>query len=170
MIKTWRGKEKSIEWREGQWRRQDALVVSRPEEVQHDLLEWYHDALTAGHPGIARTYRALVRDFWWPGIKDYVRQYVRGCGECQQKKAITHPNVPPLHPIMPNGVPEPFKTISVDLIVKHPKSRGNNSILTVTDQGTTKAVVLMPCRESMTALELARVYVDRAFLYIGLPD
>ena len=103
-------------------------------------------------------------------MKEYVRQYVRGCGECQQKKTITHPNQPPLHLIIPSGNPEPFKTISVDLIVKLPRSKGNNSILTVTDQGTTKAVVLIPCRENMSALELAKAYIERAFPYIGLPD
>ena len=34
----------------------------------------------------------------------------------------------------------------------------------------TKAVVLIPCRENMSALELAKAYVERAFPYIGLPD
>jgi transposase InsO family protein len=60
--------------------------------------------------------------------------------------------------------------ISVDLIVKLPKSNGNDSVLTITDQGTTKAVILIPCCEDMSALGLAKVYVDRAFPYIGLPD
>jgi len=60
VIKTWKENEKSIEWHEGRWKRQDALIVSRPEEVQRDLLEWYHDAPTTRHPGIAQTYRALV--------------------------------------------------------------------------------------------------------------
>ena len=63
-IKTWQKKEKSIEWCDGRWKNKSAVVVSKPEEVQHDLLEWYHDAPTAGHPGIARTYLVLAKDFW----------------------------------------------------------------------------------------------------------
>src|SRR5712691_7021469 len=111
-----------------------------------------------------------MREYWWPDMKKYVAGYVKGCGECQQNKTITHPNRPPLNPITPSGNPEPFKTISVDLIIKLPELKGNDSILTITDQGTTKAVILIPCREDMSALDLARIYVDRAFPYIGLPD
>src|SRR5712691_11364616 len=169
-IKVWKEKEKSIECCDGIWKRGSATVVTRPEEIGRDLLEWYHDTPTAGHPGILRTGKALMREYWWPNMKRSITQYVKGCGECQQNKTITHPNRPPLNPITPSGNPEPFKTISVDLIVKLPESNGNDSILTVTDQGTTKAVILIPCREDMSALDLARTYVDRAFPYIGLPD
>jgi len=95
---------------------------------------------------------------------------VQGCGVCQQNKAITHPNQPPLNPIIPGTELEPFKTISVDLIVKLPRSGEYDSILTITDQGSTKAVILLPCRESMSAEELAQEYKAKAFPYIGLPS
>ena len=65
---------------------------------------------------------------------------------------------------------EPFKVIGVDLIVKLPKSKGYDSILTVTDQGSTKGVILLPCKETMGTKEIAALYKERAFPYIGLPD
>jgi transposase InsO family protein len=89
---------------------------------------------------------------------------------CQQNKAITHPNQPPLNLIKPMGSLEPFKTISVDLIVKLSESKGFDSILTITDQGSTKAVILIPYREAMSVEDLAKEYKAKAFPYIRLPS
>ena len=77
---------------------------------------------------------------------------------------------PPLNPIFPPQEAEPFKVISIDLITKLPASRGNDTILTITDQGSTKGVILIPCKEAMGAEELAALYVERGFPYIGLPS
>ena len=154
----------------GVWRKGTALVITRPKELEKGLLETYHDSQTAGHPGTERTYQQISKDYWWPGLRKFVSTYVKGCGVCQQNKVITHPNRPPLHPIAPPQNPEPFKVISVDLIVKLPESQGHDAILTITDQGSTKAVVLIPCSEGMGTEDLARLYKERAFPFIGLPS
>jgi transposase InsO family protein len=60
--------------------------------------------------------------------------------------------------------------ISVDLITKLPRSRKNDTILTITDQGSTKAVILIPCQEDMGAEELATLYMEHVFPYIGIPS
>ena len=75
---------------------------------------------------------------------------------------------PPLNPIFPPQEVEPFKVISINLITKLPASRENDTILTITDQGSTKGVILIPCKEAMGAEELAALYVERTFPYIGL--
>lgn len=75
-----------------------------------------------------------------------------------------------MYPISPEGDLELFKTISINLIVKLLELNGWDSILTITDQGTTKAVILLPCKESIGTLDLAEIYKTRAFLYIGLPS
>ena len=121
---------------------------------------------TAGHPGIVKTTQQIAKDYWWPEMRKFMQKYVRGCGICQQNKAIMHPNNPPLNPIFSNEKPEPFKTISIDLITKLPQSNRYDLILTVTDQGTTKAVILIPCKETMSAEDLAQEYKDKAFCYV----
>ena len=170
VIKQWLQKGWNIERREGVWWKGTALVVTQPNELAKGLMETFHDSKTAGHPGTERTYQQVSRDHWWPELRKFIRAYVKGCGVCQQNKAITHPNKPPLHPIDPPQNPDPFKVISVDLIVKLPKSQGYDAILTITDQGSTKAVVLIPCKEEMGTEDLARLYKERAFPYIGLPS
>jgi len=103
-------------------------------------------------------------------LRKFVCTYVQGCRMCQQNKTITRRNNPPIFPISPPETLDPFKVIGVDLIVKLPASRGFDSILTITDQGSTKGVILLPCQETISAQELAMLYKERAFPYIGLPD
>ena len=117
-----------------------------------------------------RTYLQIVKDYWWPELQKYVHAYVKGCVTCQQNKTITKRNDPPLNPIFPSDNPEPFKTISIDLIVKLPESQGNDAILMITDQGSTKGVILIPCSENMGMEKLASLYKEKVFPYISLPS
>ena len=133
-------------------------------------METYHNGDTARHLGIYWTFMQIIKDYWWPDLCRYTRAYIKGCGTCQQNKTNTHPTKPPLNPIFPPQEAEPFKVISIDLITKLPASQGNDTILMITDQGSTKGVILIPCKEAMGAEELATLYVECTFPYIGLPS
>ena len=121
--------------------RKGALVVTGGEENYRDLLRQYHDGTTAGHPGVWKTWQALQQDYWWPTMKAFIKAYVARCAVCQQNKTIIQRNQPPLQPIGPEEKPLPFATMSVDFVVKLPLSKESDSILTVTNQGCTKAVI-----------------------------
>src|SRR5260221_736647 len=170
LIEGWKKKFPDIQKRESAWWKKSALIVTEPQNFAKEILERYHDSITVGHRGIWRTYLQIVRDYWWPDLRKFVDAYVKGCATCQQNKAITHRNNPPLNPITPPKEAELFKVIGVDLITKLPQSGGYDSIMTITDQGLTKAVVLIPCKETMGAEELATLYKECAFPYIGLPS
>ena len=60
-----------------------ALVAPDPESVSKALLEIYHDGPTAGHSGQAKTYQDLRKQYWWPGMHEFVKEYIRGCATCQ---------------------------------------------------------------------------------------
>ena len=147
----------------------EALAVTCGGEIYRDLLKRYHDGTTAGHPGVWKTWQALQQDYWWPTMKAFVKEYVAGCAVCQQTKTITRRNQPLLQPITPKGRPLPFSTMSVDFVVKLPESKGSDTILTITDQGCTKAVILVPCREDMGAEAIAKLFKERVFPYTGIP-
>jgi hypothetical protein len=147
-----------------------ALVAPDPNSVSKVLLEIYHDGPTTGHPGQAKTYQDLRRNYWWPGMHEFVKEYVRGCAVCQANKIITRRNQPHLYPIPPEEDAKPFQTIAIDLIVKLPESKGYDTILTITDHDCTKGVILVPCRETMGAEDLAKEYRDRVFPFVGIPS
>jgi hypothetical protein len=58
----------------------------------------------------------------------------------------------------------------MDFVVKLPISRGYDSILTVTDHVCMKAVILLPCKEEMGALNIAKLYLERVFPFVKLPE
>jgi hypothetical protein len=63
-----------------------------------------------------------------------------------------------------------FQTIAVDFIGKLPESEGYNSILTITDHNCTKAVILLPCNETIDAEEVAKLFKNQVFPIVGLPQ
>jgi hypothetical protein len=151
------------------WWKAGSLVVLDEKQLQHTFLQEYHDTPTSGHPGVWKTYQALRHDYWWPNLQKDIEDYVKGCATCQAVKTITHCNVPPIAPIGPGEDTTPFTTITIDFITKLPESRSCDTILTITDHDSTKAVILIPCREDMGSEEVARLFRDHAFPYTGIP-
>jgi hypothetical protein len=98
-----------------------------------------------------------------------ITEYVKGCADCQRHKVNTRPTKAPLQPIYPKAETTPFETVALDFIVKLPISQGFDSILTITDQGCTKAAIFIPCNEDITAEETAALYIKHVFAHFGLP-
>lgn len=146
------------------------MVVTNPKNFQKDLLTLYHDIVTSGHPGIDHTYQALSRDYWWPTVRRFTEAFIKGCAVCQQNNAIMHKSMLPLDPIWPDQNPEPFKMISIDLITKLPVLNRFNSVLTVTDQGCTKATLVIFCKKGMGLREFTKLYLVWVFPFIRLPS
>ena len=51
-------------------------------QLQHDIVQKYHDHPTAGHPGELQTFNAVKEHYWWPGLQVFVKNYVQGCRTC----------------------------------------------------------------------------------------
>jgi hypothetical protein len=62
----------------------------------------------------------------------------------------------------------PFGTVTMDFITKLPTSNGYDTILTITDHDCSKATLLFPCQESITAEEVAKLYVTHVFPHYGI--
>jgi len=101
-------------------------------------------------------------------MREEIKEYVRGCAECQQSKNNNKQKAP-LHLIFPK-VKLPFETISIDFIMKLPKSGGYDSILMVVDHDCTKMANFVPCKESMTSEEVAALYLRKIFPRFGIPN
>ena len=52
-------------------------------DLQQDIVKMYHDHETAGHPGKLEMYNAVKNKYWWPGLRTFVKNYVKGCAICQ---------------------------------------------------------------------------------------
>ncbi len=126
--------------------------------LRRGVISLYHDSITAGHPGISKTLWSISRDYWWPGMKNTITNYVKGCTTCQScKNNPTNPK-PSLFPITTDPHAYPFETITLDFITKLPKSQGYDTILMITDHDCSKASIFIPCHETITTEQTALLY------------
>ena len=104
----------------------------------------------------------------WNSCWKFVQKYVKGCAICQANKLITQKNNPPINPITAERGASPFETIAVDFIVKLPMSEGYDSLITITYHNCTKAVILIPCNETIDTEGVAKLFKDQVFPFTGL--
>jgi hypothetical protein len=130
----------------------------------------FHDHDTAGHPGELETFNSIRQHYWWPGLRSFVKNYVQGCGTCQQFKIDRHPSKPAFVPTEGGATTRPFANCSMDLITDLPPAEGFDSILVMVDQGLTKGVILVPCKKTITSEETARLLLENLYKRFGLPD
>ena len=123
----------------------------------------------AGHPGIQRTISLISQRYWWPGLREFIRNYVKGCATCQVTKAGTMKPRVPLFPITAQHALISFGVIALDLIVDLPPSEGYDSILTITDHDCTKALLFFPCKQTITSQQVAALYAKHVFPHFRIP-
>jgi hypothetical protein len=154
---------------QGIWYKDGRQVVTGDTKDKRHIIQSHHDTPVHGHPGISKTIQLTERLYWWPKMRLDITEYVKGCAKCQRHKVNTRPTKASLQPIYPKLEAAPFKTVALDFIVKLPVSQGYDSILTITDQGCTKAAIFVPCNEDITAEETAALYIKHVFAHFGLP-
>jgi len=151
--------------------------VPKEQELRQDIVRKHHDPITAGHPGEMETYNAVKENYWWPGMRSFVKEYVKGCGICQQFKINRSPSNPSYQPIEAPTTTRPFANCSMDLITDLPPvplSSWNketvDSIMVVVDHGLSKGVILVPCSKTLNAEGAAEILLDNLYKRFGLPD
>ncbi|KAI5474168.1 hypothetical protein MNV49_007998, partial [Pseudohyphozyma bogoriensis] len=141
------------------------IVIPESDDLKLEILRSRHDHPTAGHPGVTKTLQLVRRDFYWRGVRKYVEDYVSGCTTCARTKAPRHKKYGLLQPL---PIPEhPWASISMDFIEKLPESDGYDSILVV--DRLTKMAVFIPTDTTITAQELADIFIRHVFSKHGLP-
>jgi len=151
------------------WWKGTALVVASGNNLKRGVISSFHDPPYRSHPGIANTYHLLKETYWWPNVKNNVKEYVKGCATCQTDKINTHHQKPRLSPITTDPEAQLFQVVAMDFITKLPPSNGYDSILTITDHDCTKAAIFIPCNETITSEGLAKLYLQHVYPHYGLP-
>jgi hypothetical protein len=138
-------------------------------ELRRQILREIHDPPTGGHPGISNTWKLVETHYIGPKLRQFVEQYVKGCAKCQENKVITHVKRAPLFRFDTHVEEGPFQYISMDLITDLPLSRNYDAILTIVDQGCSKAAKFIPCRKTIDGQGVATLYLRHLFPLFGIP-
>ena len=94
--------------------------IPRDDNLRRDIARMFHDHETAGHPGELETFNSIRQHYWWPGLRTFIKNYVQGCGICQQFKIHRTPSKPAFQPTESSSNTRPFAYCSMDLITDLP--------------------------------------------------
>jgi len=116
------------------------LLIVVPRHLVNDVLQYYHDkAIGGGHLGTDKTLSKIQTKYYWTGIVQDVRDYIRSCHSCQMRKGIQGKKPGLLQPI---EVPvcEILSHLELDFVGPLPPSKGHTFILVGTCKSTRFAV------------------------------
>jgi hypothetical protein len=126
------------------------VYVSNYGELKNVVLKEMQNVPYAGHPGYQKTIATVSSQYFWPGMKKEVANYIARILEWKKVKT-EHRH--------PTGLLQPFpilewkwKVVSIDFIIKLPRTvKQHDSIMVVVDK-LTKAVNFG--REVMRAIDI----------------
>ena len=111
-------------------KKKDSKIVRvLQEDKTETILYMVHNHEMGGHFGIDSTYNKIAERYYWKGMYEDTKKYIKFCDNCQrrgQKGGKSYLN--------PIEVGEPFERIGIDFVGPLEKTRrGNRYILVVTD-------------------------------------
>ena len=117
-----------------------------------------HDGSVAGHCSMKPTLAELVKNYYWPNLRDDVEQYVKSCVTCQQNRIQYRREAGLLRPL---SIPTKcWENVSMDFMIHLPESKGFDSIMVNIDR-ISKMAHFVPTRDTVTAQEIGQLYFDK---------
>src|SRR5688572_13808114 len=93
-------------------RKKDGNLVKVLQENETEaILYMVHNHETGGHFGIDATYNKITERYYWKGMYNDIKEYVKFCDKCQRRGQKGEKNH--LNPI---EVGEPFERIGIDFV------------------------------------------------------
>ncbi|GJW37147.1 putative reverse transcriptase domain-containing protein, partial [Tanacetum coccineum] len=117
-----------------------------------------HKSKYSIHSGSDKMYQDMKKLYWWPNMKADIATYVSKCLTCAKVKA-EHQR--PSGLLVQPKIPEwKWDNITIDFVMKLPKSsQGYDTIWVIVDR-LTKSVIFVPMRETDPLDKLARIYLN----------
>jgi hypothetical protein len=160
--------QRKLTEKDGLWYRDKCVVVPDVGKLRQQVIAAHHNSLSAGHFGVAKTYYALCKDYWWPTMRHDVETFVHVCHQCQTNKP---PNVKPGGLLQPLPVPtRKWESIGMDFIVQLPCTKnGHDSIMVVIDR-LSKLAHFIPTTTDISAADVAHLFIQHVAKHHGLPS
>jgi len=111
-------------------------------------------------------FELIRREYTWPGLWTFIKDYVRSCTSCARAKTLRHRPYGLLKqlPILE----KPWNSISMDFIEQLPSSTNFTAILVVVDR-LSKQAIFIPTHDTITSPELAKLFLLHVFSKHGVP-
>jgi hypothetical protein len=130
------------------------------------LIQEYHGTILAGHPGRAKAFDLLDRQYYSKDMRKQVDQYVRNCHSCQCSRTSRHATFGVLRPF---PVSEKHSDdISMDFVVGLPECEGFDAVWVIVDR-LLKMRHFIPCHTTIDTVGLAKLFLQEVVRLDCLP-
>ena len=145
---------------------QGRLVLPYSSSLINAIMHEYHTGLVGGHSGFLRTYKRIMQEFYWIGMRGDIQKFVAECEVCQMNKTLT---LSPAGALQPLPVPKLiWEDLTMDFIEGLPRSNGFNSIFVVVDR-LSKYAHFIPLKHPYTTVTVAAVFAKEVVRLHGVP-
>ncbi|KAF0707045.1 Transposon Ty3-I Gag-Pol polyprotein, partial [Aphis craccivora] len=142
---------------------QGRLLFVMPRSMRKSIVVAAHDQ--GGHLSVDKTISRIVQDYWFVGLRRYVKLHIRMCMECLMTKRPRGRQPGLLHPIPPGR--RPFEVVHADHVGPFVTSTEGNRYILVLVDNLTKYVCLFPAADTST--EGVLYAMDEFMNKFGLP-
>ncbi len=148
-------------------RHKGQVYVPNSGELRKTVLQEMNNVPYARHPGYQKTLAAVRKEYFWPGMKKDIANYIARCMECQRVK-VEHRH--PAGLLQPLPIPEwKWEVVTIDFITALPRTnRQHDSIMVVVDK-LTKAAHFLPVKSTHKAANIAEIYMKEIARLHGVP-
>ncbi|KAJ0436024.1 putative nucleotidyltransferase, Ribonuclease H [Helianthus annuus] len=153
--------------RDGVWFRGAVILLSPTSSLIPKVLQHCHASPEGGHFGFHKTLARVKASFWWSGVKERVKRFIRDCHICQRFKTESCRPAGLLQPLpIPSRI---WEDISMDFIEGLPPSNGFTTIMVVVDR-LSKYAHFVLVRHPFTAVTIAKEFVSHIVKLHGFPS
>lgn len=143
------------------------LVVPNVGDLQTRLIQEAHNQVSTAHPGRDKTYRLLRPRYYWPKMQRDIERFVRNCQPCRRAHVPRDKTPGFLHPL---PIPAyPWQHVTMDFKSMPKDKFGYDAVLVVIDR-LSKQAISVPCHKTVTAEQLAQLYITHVYRYYGAPE
>src|SRR5882724_1376465 len=143
------------------------IWVPDSDDLRLRVLLYNHDHPISGHFGQNKTLDLIRRNYTWPSVRSFIKDYCKSCTACARSKAPRHR---PYGHLRQLPIPEkPWNSISMDFIEQLPSSEGYTAILVIVDR-LSKQATFIPTYDTITSMQLAELFVLHVFSKHGVPS
>ena len=155
LVRRWESEDgEKVDWK-----------IALPRTLRPEILKELHNSPTAGHLGVNKLLNKVKQRYYWVGMAEDVRSWVRRCNTCAQ---IKNPPRKPLAPLQQYAVGAPIERVAMDILGPLPKTdQGNVYVLVIGDYFTKWVEAFaLPNQEAET---IAKVFVEEFVCRFGVP-
>lgn len=142
----------------------DRVVI--PKSLVKEIIKNFHDLPFVGHMGVSKTYNLLKDRVYWENMSQDIKDYIKKCISCNERKTSPHHRKAPLQKFQPANYP--LELVAMDIVGPLVTSNdGNKYILTVQDYFT-KYLEAIPLPNQKTET-IAKAFVTNIICRHGVP-